>query len=122
MPPAASAGKNFSTPNPRSASAIASETVAQPGSAGTAAAASASASTAGVPGVTRNCAPALSAGSISAGLVDGADPEHDLRQLGGNGARRLERRLGAQRDLDDRQAALRERARERNARQRCARW
>src|SRR5262245_16392482 len=41
VPPEASAGKNFSTLKPRADSAIASETVAQPGSTGTDASASA---------------------------------------------------------------------------------
>src|SRR5262249_52449877 len=50
VPPEASAGKNFSTGKPRAASAIASETVAQPGSTGTGASASAAASSPGVPG------------------------------------------------------------------------
>ena len=52
-PPAASAGKNFRTSNPRSASVIASLTVAQPGMTGTGARVSAATSVAGVPGVTR---------------------------------------------------------------------
>src|SRR5712691_9101015 len=68
-PPDGSAGKNFNTLNPRSASAIAPATPSQPGSAGTAAAASASASAAGVPGLTRKRAPASTALPISAGLV-----------------------------------------------------
>src|SRR5437763_15046355 len=64
-PPDASAGKNFKTLNPRAASAIASDTVAQPGSAGMAASANAAASSAGVPGLTRYFAPAPSAAAIS---------------------------------------------------------
>src|SRR5712692_7860689 len=68
-PPHGSAGKNFSTLNPRSASAIASDTAAQPGNAGTDAAASASASAGVVPGLTRKRAPASTALPISAGLV-----------------------------------------------------
>src|ERR1051326_6736104 len=65
-PPAASAGKNFSTRKPRRESASASETLAQPGSAGTGAAASATASSAVVPGLTRNLAPASIAAATSA--------------------------------------------------------
>src|SRR5204863_2514247 len=64
-PPDASAGKNFRTLNPRAESAIASDTVAQPGSAGTDASASAAASPAGVPGHTRYLAPAAIAAAIS---------------------------------------------------------
>src|SRR4029077_20543240 len=69
VPPEASAGKNFSTLKPRAASAIASETVAQPGSTGTEAAASAAASSAGVPGLTRYFAPASIAAAMSETLV-----------------------------------------------------
>src|SRR6266540_5329520 len=68
-PPDGSAGKNFNTLNPRSASAIASETPAQPGSAGTGAAASASAKAAVLPGLTRKRVPASTALPISVGLV-----------------------------------------------------
>src|SRR5947209_18399780 len=64
-PPDASAGKNFSTVNPRAESAIASDTVAQPGSTGTDASASAAASSAGVPGLTRYFAPAAIAAAMS---------------------------------------------------------
>src|SRR3954447_3248089 len=64
-PPQASAGKNFSTLNPREASAIASDTVAQPGRTGTEASASAAASSAGVPGLTRYFAPAAIAAAMS---------------------------------------------------------
>jgi len=66
-PPDDSAGKNFSTLKPSSASVIASLTVAQPGSAGTGACASAVASGAGVPGLTRYLAPAATAAETSAG-------------------------------------------------------
>src|SRR5262249_59312482 len=65
-PPDCSAGKNLSTVKPRSISAIASLTVAQPGTTGTGASASAAASAGGVPGLTRYFAPALSAAGISA--------------------------------------------------------
>src|SRR6185369_9639408 len=65
VPPDASAGKNFSTGNPRAASVIASDTVAQPGSAGTGASAKASASSDGVPGLTRYFAPAETAAAMS---------------------------------------------------------
>src|SRR5436305_15306813 len=64
-PPDASAGKNFSTLKPRPLSAIASDTVAQPGSTGTDASASAAASSAGVPGLTRYFAPAAMAATMS---------------------------------------------------------
>src|SRR5436305_1603044 len=64
-PPEASAGKNFSTLKPRLLSAIASETVAQPGSTGTEESASAAASSGGVPGLTRYFAPAAIAAAIS---------------------------------------------------------
>src|SRR5215212_6478157 len=64
-PPEASAGKNFRTLNPREASAIASDTVAQPGSTGTEASASAEASSTGVPGLTRYFAPAEIAAAMS---------------------------------------------------------
>src|SRR4029077_6503592 len=64
-PPDASAGKNFSTLNPRAESAIASDTVAQPGRTGTEASASAAASSGGVPGLTRYFAPAAIAAAIS---------------------------------------------------------
>src|SRR5436305_14053620 len=64
-PPQASAGKNFSTLNPREASVIASETVAQPGSTGTDASASAAASSDGVPGLTRYFAPAITAAATA---------------------------------------------------------
>src|SRR5436853_639286 len=64
-PPQASAGKNFSTGNPRAESAIASETVAQPGSAGADASAKAEASSLGVPGLTRYFAPAEIAAAMS---------------------------------------------------------
>src|SRR5437588_7979906 len=64
-PPEGSAGKNFSTLNPRTESAIASDTVAQPGSTGTDASASAAASSAGVPGLTRYFAPAAMAATMS---------------------------------------------------------
>src|SRR5437588_1661178 len=66
IPPDCSAGKNLSTVKPRSMSAIASLTVAQPGTTGTGAPASATASAGGVPGLTRYLAPALSAAGISA--------------------------------------------------------
>src|SRR3954465_7978424 len=69
VPPDASAGKNFSTLKPRAASAIASDTVAQPGSTGTEASASAAASSAGVPGLTRYFAPAAIAADTSAVFV-----------------------------------------------------
>src|SRR3954447_1679174 len=69
VPPDASAGKNFSTLKPRAASAIASETVAQPGSTGTDASASADASSGGVPGLTRYFAPAVIAAAMSGGRV-----------------------------------------------------
>src|SRR5689334_24070377 len=65
-PPDASAGKNFSTLKPRADSAIASDTVAQPGSTGTAASASAAARSAGVPGLTRYFAPAATDAAMSA--------------------------------------------------------
>src|SRR5712691_2420525 len=65
MPPDASAGKNLSTRKPSAESVSASDTVAQPGSAGTGAAASAMASSAGVPGLTRYPAPAASAAGTS---------------------------------------------------------
>src|ERR1044072_2002571 len=58
IPPEASAGQNFSNLTRRATSAIASETVAQPGSTGTEASASAEASSPGVPGLTRYFAPA----------------------------------------------------------------
>src|SRR5580704_14377483 len=66
MPPEASAGKNLSTVNPRSINAIASLTVAQPGTTGTGASPSAAASAGGVPGLTRYFAPALKAAGMSA--------------------------------------------------------
>src|ERR1043166_6737406 len=66
MPPDCSAGKNLSAVKPRSISAIASLTVAQPGTTGTGASASAVASADGVPGLTRYLAPALSAAGMSA--------------------------------------------------------
>ena len=69
MPPDGSAGKNFSTGKPRAASAIASDTVAQPGSAGTGASASACARSGGVPGLTRKSAPASTACVTSSGLM-----------------------------------------------------
>src|SRR5436309_9875601 len=65
MPPDGSAGKNFSTRKPSAESVSASDTVAQPGSAGTGAAASAAARAVGVPGLTRNWAPAASAAAKS---------------------------------------------------------
>src|SRR5438270_7870286 len=65
IPPDASAGKNFSTLNLRAESAIASETVAQPGRTGTEASASAAARSEGVPGLTRYFAPAAIAIAIS---------------------------------------------------------
>src|SRR4051812_16939022 len=64
-PPDASAGKNLRTLKSRAASAIASLTVAQPGSAGTDASTSAAASSSGVPGLTRYFAPAAMATAIS---------------------------------------------------------
>src|SRR5882762_8766754 len=69
VPPEASAGKNFSTLKPRAISAIASDTVAQPGSTGIDAWPSAAASSAGVPGLTRYFAPAATAGAMSEGRV-----------------------------------------------------
>src|SRR6202171_2728453 len=66
MPPDGSAGKNFSTRKPSAASASASDTLAQPGSAGTGAAASDAASSGVVPGLTRYLAPAASAAATSA--------------------------------------------------------
>src|SRR6186997_90911 len=69
VPPDGSAGKNFSTGKPKAASVMASETVAQPGSAGTGASASAWARSAGVPGLTRKSAPASTACAMSSGLV-----------------------------------------------------
>src|ERR1044072_1707163 len=69
VPPEASAGKNFRTLNPRAESAIASETVAQPGSAGTEASASTAVSSGGVPGLTRYVAPAATANTMSDGRV-----------------------------------------------------
>src|SRR5437868_14527724 len=68
-PPDASAGKNFSTLKPRPLSAIASDTVAHPGSTGTDASASAAASSGGVPGLTRYLAPAETAAAISSTRV-----------------------------------------------------
>src|SRR4051794_41734495 len=79
VPPDASAGKNFSTLKPRAASAIASETVAQPGSTGTDASASAEASSDGVPGLTRYVAPTVIAAEISAGRVAGPTPPTQSR-------------------------------------------
>src|SRR2546423_4229287 len=64
-PPQASAGKNFSTLKPRPLSAIASDTVAQPGSTGTDASASAAASSAGGPGLTGYFAPAPNPAPLS---------------------------------------------------------
>ena len=81
MPPEASAGKNFSTLKPRAASAIASETVAQPGSTGTAASASAAASSGGVPGLTRYFAPAAMAAAMSRHARHGADADDAIRHL-----------------------------------------
>src|SRR5712691_11267317 len=66
MPPDASAGKNLSTRKPSAESVSASDTVAQPGNAGTGAAASAAASCAVVPGLTRYLAPTASADATSA--------------------------------------------------------
>src|SRR5437867_4201679 len=66
MPPAASAGKNLSTRKPSAASASASDTVAQPGSAGILHAANAAASFGVVPGLTKNFAPAAGAAARSA--------------------------------------------------------
>src|ERR1700736_3698042 len=65
-PPDGSAGKNFSTRKPSAASASASDTLAQPGSAGTGAAASDATSSGVVPGLTRYLAPAASAAATSA--------------------------------------------------------
>ena len=81
MPPEASAGKNFSTLKPRAASAIASDTVAQPGSTGTDASASAAASSGGVPGLTRYFAPAAIAAAMSDGARHRADADHAIRHL-----------------------------------------
>src|SRR4051794_36630985 len=69
VPPQASAGKNFSTLKPRAPSAIASDTVAQPGSTGISASANAAASSGGVPGLTRYFAPAAIAAATSAGRI-----------------------------------------------------
>src|SRR6266700_2822894 len=66
IPPDGSAGKNLSTRKPSAESASASDTLAQPGSAGTGAAASAAASAAVVPGLTRYLAPTASATATSA--------------------------------------------------------
>src|SRR6202162_1829073 len=65
-PPDGSAGKNLSTRKPSAESVSASDTLAQPGSAGTGAAASAAASFAEVPGLTRYFAPAARADATSA--------------------------------------------------------
>src|SRR5258708_21793827 len=65
-PPEASAGKNLSTLNPRAPSAIASDTVAQPGSTGMLTSANAAANSGGVPGLTRYFAPAAIAAPMSA--------------------------------------------------------
>src|SRR5215216_3364370 len=65
VPPAASAGKSFTTEKPRLASVMASDTVAQPGNDGSGTRASAAASSADVPGLTRNFAPADKASRIS---------------------------------------------------------
>src|ERR1700732_5065378 len=69
MPPEGSAGKNFRVLKPRSASAIASDTVGAPGSAGTGASANAAPSCAVVPGLTRTLAPAVTAAATSATRV-----------------------------------------------------
>src|SRR5947208_9476871 len=66
IPPDGSAGKNLRTRKPSAESASASDTLAQPGSAGTGAAASAAASVAVVPGLTRYLAPTASAAATSA--------------------------------------------------------
>src|SRR5262245_22777383 len=73
-PPDGSAGKQSSTAKPRPASVIASDTVAQPGSTGTAVSASASTSAGGVPGLTRNWAPASQARATSTGSVNVPTP------------------------------------------------
>src|SRR3979490_3089362 len=65
-PPEASAGKNLSTLKPRAPSAIASDTVAQPGNTGMLTSASAAASSGGGPGLTRYFAPAPIAAAMSA--------------------------------------------------------
>src|SRR5688572_19873634 len=67
-PPDGSAGKNFSTGKPKSISMMASDTVEQPGSAGTGASVSASARSGEVPGLTRNAAPASHARDTSSAL------------------------------------------------------
>jgi hypothetical protein len=64
-PPDDSAGKNFSTRNPKSISIMTSDTVEQPGNAGTGASVSASARSGDVPGLARNAAPASQARETS---------------------------------------------------------
>src|SRR6266567_2643961 len=66
IPPDGSAGKNLRTRKPSAESVSASDTLVQPGSAGTGAAASAAASVAVVPGLTRYLAPTASAAATSA--------------------------------------------------------
>ena len=112
-PPDASAGKNFSTLNPRAESAIASDTVAQPGSTGTDASASAAASSAGVPGLTRYLAPAAMAAAMSETRVTVPTP---TVQSGTCAAIALIASSAAlvQRHLDHRQPACNEGARERH--------
>src|SRR6185295_19633131 len=68
-PPDGSAGKNFNTGKPNAASVIASDTVVQPGSAGTGASARACTRLAGVPGLTRKSAPASMAWVTSSGFT-----------------------------------------------------
>src|ERR1044072_3573037 len=94
VPPEASAEENFRTFNPRAESAIAWETVAQPGSAGTEASASTAVSSGGVPGLTRYVAPAATANTMSDGRVMVPAPTAQSGAPGGDGLRGLVRGPG----------------------------
>ena len=62
-----------------------------------------------LPGDTRNCAPAAAACLGWHGVDDGAGTDDDVGHLGGDAFDGLQRGRCAQRQLDDRQAAVDER-------------